>query len=116
MEGAAWACNFCKEDNRAAVYSYEAVQKVQASPGRFEFVVVKIIGKLQPNDDKALEDWLKLKPGIDPDTVRISIHQKAIGFVLDITAAKKEIVRDLQRAFPELTFRVLSLKSADPTS
>ena len=98
-------CGLCREDNRAAVYSYEADQKVTADPERLEFVVLKIKGPLPRETVASLMKWLAGRGGVDPSTVRVSAFQKSIGFVLEKKYSKEALVLDLAKNFPLLSFR-----------
>lgn len=102
----AYPCGLCYEDNRAAVYSYEAMEKVKADPDRFEFVVIKVQGALPKKTAGLLTQWLLEREGVDPQTVKISALQKSIGFVLEKTCSKEELISDLSKDF-ELGFRIL---------
>lgn len=103
----AYPCGLCYEDNRAAVYSYEAVQKVKANPDKFEFIVLKIKGKLSQETADQIRRWLSERGEIDPTTVKVSTLQKSIGFVADKSFPKNSLLDELSRAFSPLTFELL---------
>jgi hypothetical protein len=103
----AWPCGLCNEDNRAAVYSWEAAQKVDAAPDRLEFVVLKALGPLPQTTADAISAWLKLQPGVDASTVKVSTLQKSIGFVFEKAVAKEDLVSRMAKAFPALSLHIL---------
>ena len=102
----AFPCGLCREDARAAVYSYEAMQKVTAEPERLEFVVLKITGAVSQKTAGQISQWLTERSGIDPDTVKISTFQKSAGFVLEKKDSKEELVSDLSEDFAGLFFKI----------
>lgn len=95
-------CGLCHEDNRAAVYSYEAMKKVKADPSRLEFAVFKIVGPLSKPSVDRLTLWLGQRPGVDRETVKVSVHQKSMGFVWEKSHSKADLILELQKQFPEL--------------
>jgi len=105
--GAAWPCNYCKNDNRSAVYSYEAIRKVEAHPDKLEFAVLKIKGKLSPDAADGIQKWLMRRPGVDAATVKISSLQKSIGFVFEKSKNLDALVADLTKYFTPLRFEAL---------
>jgi hypothetical protein len=104
---AVFACGLCHEDDRSAVYSYEAVQKAKAQPDKLEFVVLKVTGALPSPTVDLLSQWLKARAGVDPETVKISAAQKSIGLVMKRTRSKETLAGDLQKDFQGLRFHVL---------
>jgi hypothetical protein len=104
---AAYPCGLCREDDRSAVYSYEAVQKAKAQPDKLEFVVLKVAGVLSAPITDKLAQWLKARPGVDPETVKISTAQKSIGLILEKSQSKEALVGELQNEFPGLRFHVV---------
>ncbi|MFO1462596.1 MAG: hypothetical protein U1F66_02390 [bacterium] len=102
------ACGLCHEDDRSAVYSYAAVQKVKADPARLEFAVFKIIGPLPKDTVERLNRWLAARKGIDPATIKISSSQKSMGFVWEKAGSKEALLADLQKEFPDLKAHALS--------
>ncbi|HKX12371.1 MAG TPA: hypothetical protein VJP40_04395 [bacterium] len=105
-------CGLCHEDNRAAVYSYEAMKKVKADPQRLEFAVFKLTGPLPKAGIERLQLWLGQRPGIDKETIKISSQQKSMGFVWEKSHSKPDLILELQRQFPDL--KVHSLVYEDP--
>ncbi|HKY64483.1 MAG TPA: hypothetical protein VJR29_13825 [bacterium] len=103
----AMPCGLCHEDDRSAVYSYEAVQKAKADPARLEFAVFKIIGPLPKSTVERLTQWLSSRPGVDPSTVKISATQKSMGLVWERARSKDAMLADLARDFPELKVHAL---------
>jgi hypothetical protein len=103
----AWPCGLCHEDNRAAVYSWEAAQKVAAAPERLEFVVLKLLGPLPPKRADETAAWLKTRAGVDPATVKVSALQKSAGFVFERAGDKAALLSAMKQAFPELSLHVL---------
>ncbi|HEX5035518.1 MAG TPA: hypothetical protein VFW62_13640 [bacterium] len=108
---AVWPCGLCHEDDRSAVYSYEAVQKVKADPAQLEFAIFKISGPLPKSTVERLTQWLSSRPGIDPSTIKISSTQKSMGFVWERARSKAALLADLGRDFPELTVHALAYSS-----
>jgi hypothetical protein len=108
---AALPCGLCHEDDRSAVYSYEAVQKVKAEPARLEFAVFKIVGPLPKATVERLTQWLGTQPGVDPATIKISATQKSMGFVWERVRSKEALLVDLSREFPELKVHALTYDS-----
>ncbi|MCC6272080.1 MAG: hypothetical protein IT572_01315 [Deltaproteobacteria bacterium] len=104
---AARPCGLCHEDDRSAVYSYEAVQKVKADPARLEFAVFKIVGPLPKATVDGLTQWLSARPGVDAATIKISATQKSMGFVWERAGSKAALIADLAKAFPELKVHAL---------
>lgn len=100
-------CSLCHEDNRAAVYSWDAAQKVAAAPDKLEFVVLKALGPLPQSTADAITAWLKMRAGVDPATVKVSALQKSIGFVFENSKDKEALVSDMAKAFPALSLHVL---------
>ena len=100
-------CGLCREDNRAAVYSYEADQKVKADPERLEFVVLKVTGPLPRETVASLISWLAERGGVDSSTLKVSASQKSIGFVFEKKYSKEALILDLAKNFPPLSFRPL---------
>ncbi len=94
------ACELCHEDARAAVYSYEAIQKVKENPDKLEFVVLKVKGTFSQDIVDSLREWLSQKNGVDPTTIKISTFQKSIGFVFEKNRSKEKLVSDLTQDFP----------------
>lgn len=109
--GMALPCGLCHEDDRAAVYSYEAVQKVKADPARLEFAVFKIVGPLPKATVERLTQWLGARPGVDSGTVKISITQKSMGFVLEKSVSKEALIEGLRKDFPELKVHALTYEN-----
>lgn len=107
FDRAGWPCGLCHEDNRAAVYSYEAMEKVKANPDKLEFVVVKIKGPLPQQNIEHLIQWLSERVGVDPPTVKISSLQKSIGFVFEKAHSKEKLIADLSKDFTDLIFQIL---------
>ncbi|MCC7343814.1 MAG: hypothetical protein IT573_02670 [Deltaproteobacteria bacterium] len=104
---AARPCGLCHEDDRSAVYSYEAVQKVKADPARLEFAVFKVVGPLPKATLDRLTQWLGARPGVDAATIKISATQKSMGFVWERSGSKPALIADLAKAFPELKVHAL---------
>lgn len=100
-------CGLCHEDNRSAVYSYEAVQKAKAQPDKLEFAVFKIIGPLDAATAQKLQQWLQSKKGIDAATVKISTAQKSMGFVMEKSISKESLIAELESGFSSLQFHPL---------
>ncbi len=105
--GRAWPCGLCREDNRAAVYSYEATQKVAADPKALEFVVLKVKGPLPSKTAEDLIRRLSERQGVDASTVKVSTLQKSIGFVFVKVHGIENLVADLSEGFPHLVFSVV---------
>lgn len=103
----AFPCGLCHEDDRSAVYSYEAVQKTKAQPDKLEFAVFKVIGPLPASTIEKLNAWLKAQKGVDPSTLKISAQQKSIGFVFEKAFSKEVLIGNLQKNFPELQVHIL---------
>lgn len=103
----AWPCGLCKEDNRAAVYSWDAAQKVDAAPDKLEFVVLKLLGPLPQARADAVAAWLSLQAGVDVSTVKVSTLQKSAGFAYEKGRDKAALLASMRAAFPELSLRVL---------
>jgi hypothetical protein len=101
-------CGLCHEDDRAAVYSYEAVQKAKAQPDKLEFAVFKISGPLDPAATQKLQQWLQSKNGIDAGTIKVSTVQKSMGFVMEKSLSKASLIAELESAFPGFQFHALS--------
>ncbi len=99
-----WACGLCHEDDRAAVYSYPAMQKVEAHPDQLEFVVIKISGPLTQLLVNRLEAWLKKQEGVDSETVKLALNQKAMGFVFKKSASFDALLAGLAKEFRKLHF------------
>ncbi len=101
-------CGLCREDNRAAVYSYRAMLKVRAHPNQLEFVVLKVAGAFPRKTIGQLTFWLAQQSGLDAGTLKISSLQKSIGFVWIKSAPKKQLVSQLSEKFPSLIFQILA--------
>jgi len=99
-------CGLCREDDRSAVYSYQAIQKVKANPELLEFAVFKVLGPLPPETVPRLTQWLQARPGVDSETVKISTSQHSMGFVWKKSGSKDTLIADLRRDFPELQVHV----------
>lgn len=112
MPRTAKPCGLCHEDDRAAVYSYESVQKVKADPTHLEFAVFKIIGPLPKATVDRLTQWLSARPGVDKTTIKISTTQKSMGFVWEKAVSKDALLGDLNKEFPELKIHALSYDQA----
>lgn len=106
FSGPAWPCGLCHEDNRAAVYSWKAMQKVNAAPRKLEFVVLKVKGALPPATADQLTSWIEKREGVDPATVKVSTLQKSIGFVFEKSLSKDDLLAALSQEFPKLTFQL----------
>ena len=102
-----YACGLCYEDNRAAVYSYEAMEKVKAAPDRLEFLVIKVKGPLPQETVRLLTLWLTGREGVDPQTVKVSALQKSIGFVFEKAYSKTKLIDDLSKDFEGRGFQIL---------
>lgn len=111
-----WACGVCDEDDRSAVYNHEAMEKVRTNPDRLEFVVLKVQGSLRQDLPTTLETWLKKQEGVDPSTIKISVPQKSIGFVLDKKYSKEKLAVNLKKAFPQLSFHIHDYETHSHTS
>jgi hypothetical protein len=72
-----------------------------------EFVVLKVTGALPAPTAERLAQWLKARPGLDPEAVKISTTQKSIGLLMERTQSKEALVGDLQKEFQGLRFHVL---------
>ncbi len=107
----AFPCGLCYEDNRAAVYSYASMQKVEKNREKLEFVVIKIKGPAPVQTVADLHHWLEERKGVDPSTIKISTLQKSIGFVLEKSFPKEELLAALARDFRNLSFKILSYSS-----
>ncbi|HEX5037860.1 MAG TPA: hypothetical protein VFX30_11940 [bacterium] len=103
----AWPCGLCHEDNRAAVYSWDAAQKVAASPDKLELVVLKLLGPLPQARADELVSWLSLQAGVDASTVKASALQKSVGFVHEKARDKEALLSAMRKAFPELSLHIL---------
>ena len=104
----AYPCGLCREDNRAAVYSYEALQRVKAHPDELEFVVIKMTGSLSAKTVDNLGQWLSWRRGVEATTLKISSLQKSMGFVYEKKTQDKQILlMELQETFPDLSFKIL---------
>jgi hypothetical protein len=112
----AYPCGLCHEDNRAAVYSWEATQKVAAAPDRLEFVVLKVLGPLSQKRADEIAAWLALQSGVDPATVKVAALQKSIGFVFEKSKDKPALVSGMKRNFPELSLHILRYDDPKPTN
>lgn len=105
-----YPCGLCHEDDRAAVYSYESMEKVRLGPERLEFLVMKVMGSfdpLAPELVEKLQDWLAKRQGVDAASVIISPNQRSIGFVFEKVYSKGTLLRDLNQAFPSEHFSVV---------
>lgn len=111
----AYPCGLCDEDNRAAVYSWEAEQKVAAAPDKLEFVVLKVSGPLPQRRADEIAAWLALRAGVDPATVRVSAFQKSIGFVFEKSGDEAGLVSEMKKAFPELSLHILKYEGRKPS-
>lgn len=102
------ACGACYEDNLAAVYSYEAVEKAREHPEKLEFVVLKIEGSLPQQKADLLTRWCFEKRGIDVSTVKVSTEQKSMGFLFEKKKlSPATLLGDLKKDFPDLSFKIL---------
>src|SRR5262245_44325229 len=107
IHSAAYPCGLCREDYFSSVYSYEAVERAKANPDTLEFMVLKIEGPLPEATLRRLNRWLQKRKGVDATTVKISAHQKSVGFIFEKRFSKDFLMGDLERAFPALNFEVL---------
>ena len=99
-------CGICYEDDRSAVYSFEAAQKAKADPEHFEFVILKVRGNL---DDKAalkVVRWLMKRNGVTANTVKISTPQKSIGFLFEKRANLNHLIESMKQTFSPLNFHL----------
>jgi hypothetical protein len=100
-------CGLCHEDNRSAVYSYEAAEKAKAQPDKLEFAIFKVTGPLDPATAQKIQQWLVGKKGIDATTVKVSTSQKSMGFVMEKSISKDGLITELESGFPGFKFHSL---------
>ncbi len=100
----AFPCGICKEDDRAAVYSQEAMEKSQAEPDRYEFVVLKVThGPLTPTNIQKIHDWLAKQSGVASSTVNVSQQQRSIGFLFDKQEKLQFLLENFKQILPDFT-------------
>ncbi|HSA59112.1 MAG TPA: hypothetical protein VLJ37_05445 [bacterium] len=112
----AYPCGLCREDNRAAVYTWEAAQKVAAAPDKLEFVVLKVLGPLPQKRADEIASWLAQRAGVDPSTVKVSAFQKSVGFVFEKSRDKAGLVSEMKKSFPELSLHILTYEDPKPSN
>ena len=75
------ACGHCVEDKIAAVYDHAVVTRTHARGGAVVFFAIE--GSLAPDAQRAIEDAARTAPGVDKDSVRVSVDQAALSLAYD---------------------------------
>jgi len=79
------ACNACVEDKIAATYDAQVVSAARQNGHQVVFTAIQ--GKVGPEDSglrRFVQSRLASLPGVDPQTVRVSLAPPAASFALDV--------------------------------
>jgi hypothetical protein len=111
----AGACGHCVEDKVAAVYDHAVVTEAQARA--YPVVFFAIEGNLAPDAQRAIEDAARAAPGVDKDSVRVSIDQAALSMAFDPRKTSAETVRKAIAAkLSRKQLKLEELKVLQPTA
>ncbi len=111
---AALACGYCVEDKIAGVYDHAMVKK--AIDGKHLVVFFAIDGRLRPGEPmrRRIATIAQSVPGIDRDSVRVSMELGALAIAFDPRRTNLGVVQNvLERRLAAMDLSLLTLRVMD---